>query len=992
MKMKFYKFLVIWLLMINVAYAQPVIQKIEPLRSFPNARIVISGSGFSSTSSQLQVWFDQVKGKIIASTEFAIEVEVPAEARLSNITVMNLATRLSATSKAKFMPVFSGEGFVAAKLATPLSLSNASPVFDIISSDIDGDNKPDLIGSSNATTSTSMVLHMNQSTVGNINFVPSTIASLTLNAPTGHLAVGDLNLDGKPDVVASRSGTTSNTVFVLLNKSTLGNPDFAAPLILTLDISQGVREVGISDINGDGKPEIVVANSITNNIYIFKNESAGGVLTINTTPVKIPVTGATETWALELQDMDGDGKTDIVASTNQSKPDLYVLKNVSTPSSISFSNITKIPLPGGYNDIATADFNRDGKLDLISTSLFTSQAMVLLNKSSNAAFLFDAPITLATDAQPFGIDVSDLNGDNFPDFVIPSRGTSTLNVFLHNGNPTTVGFNKVTVTTGKTNWFVRAGDLDGDAKPDIAFTSFTGTAGPYSVDILRNQNCHKPEILNTPPVVICPAQNIRLKTIPIPGVTFDWSNGFSSIKNNAEPFVDITAAASYTVTAKGENGACSVTSAPLLVQSGAGALPADPAINTNAPLCAGNTLNISTPTITGATYSWTGPNGFTSNTASISIPNATVANAGIYSLTIKVGDCSSNTVTKRVDVVSFGNFSISSSSANNTMCQGQSITLSVNTEAGYNYQWMKDGTNISGQTSATLAVTQEGSYKVKVSNTALGCSIETAAVAIVAYAAPVANFTIDPATTGCVGTLITFTNNSIPDSRVPAGSIVFEWDFGDNTSSTISDPTHTYTTAQTFNPKLTISYADISSCVGTLTKSINISAGTIPTITATKSELCGNGSETSTLAVTETTFTSFLWSTGADIASINVTAPETYSVETVDANGCEGFAEIIITEKTTDCSPASTDFPYVFTPNGDLQNDFWIIPDAENKQECTMNIFDGRGRRVLQKKGFPIAGWDGRSDEGKDVPDGTYYYVFSCPDVTPTTGSVLIVR
>ena len=57
-----------------------------------------------------------------------------------------------------------------------------------------------------------------------------------------------------------------------------------------------------------------------------------------------------------------------------------------------------------------------------------------------------------------------------------------------------------------------------------------------------------------------------------------------------------------------------------------------------------------------------------------------------------------------------------------------------------------------------------------------------------------------------------------------------------------------------------------------------------------------------------------------------------------------------------------------------------------------MNVFDGRGRRVLQKKGYPVSGWDGVSDEGKEVPQGTYFYVLSCPSEVPTTGSVLIVR
>jgi len=987
MKDRILYLLIIVLLTFEGALAQaPVIQKIEPLSSFPKSRILINGSGFSSTPSQLQVWFDQVRGSIISSTDFSIEVEVPATARLTNIKVVNLASRLSGESKLKYMPVFSGEGFVAAKLTAPLIFASANAVFDIITMDVDGDNKPDIIGSKNEATATNMALLMNQSTVGNISFVNTTIPALTLNAPTGLLAMGDLNLDGKPDLVASRSGTTSNIVYVLTNTSSVGSPNFSAPLILTLDIIQGAREVGIVDMNGDGKPDIVVTNSATNNIYIFKNESSGGTLTINPTPTKIAVTGASETLALELQDMDGDGKTDIVVTRNQSS-DIFLLKNISTTSSFAFSNITKIPLPGQFNDLATADFNRDGKLDIVTTSLFSGQMLVLLNKSSSTAFVFDPPITLATDSQPYGIDVSDMNGDNFPDIVIPNRGTNTLNVFLHDGNLPIVSFTKVIVPTGKNNWFVRAGDLDGDAKPDLAFTAFSGTTGPFSIDILRNKNCHKPEIQNIEPLFICPAQTIKLTTIPIPGVTFDWSNGVNSIKNGVDPFVDITAAASYTVTAIGENGACSVSSESIIVQSGAGTLPSDPVINSNAPICGGSALTLSTPTVSGATYIWTGPNNFTSNLASISIPNATLVNAGIYSLTVKVGDCSSNTVTKRVDIVNFASFVVSSSSASNALCQGQSLTLSVNSATGYTYQWMKDGATISGQTSTTLTVTQAGSYKVKVSNATLGCSQETNEVAVVAFVAPVATFTLDAS--GCVDNLITFTNTSTIDPQVT--TVIYAWEFGDNTTSDLKSPTHAYTTAQTFSPKLTVSYLDVTGCTNAITKSINIVKGTTPTIVPTKTELCTDGSQTSTLAVNGT-FTSYLWNTTATTFSIDVTLPGEYSVETVDPIGCKGSSSLIIAENANCVTTPDEEFPNVFTPNGDSQNDFWVIPNAENKQECTMNIFDGRGRKVYEKKGFPVAGWDGVSDEGKAVPAGTYFYVMSCPDIAQKTGSILIVR
>jgi len=61
------------------------------------------------------------------------------------------------------------------------------------------------------------------------------------------------------------------------------------------------------------------------------------------------------------------------------------------------------------------------------------------------------------------------------------------------------------------------------------------------------------------------------------------------------------------------------------------------------PYCAGATLSLSTPTVSGATYSWTGPNGFTSAVQNPTIPNATVINAGTYSVTVTAAGCTSAT-------------------------------------------------------------------------------------------------------------------------------------------------------------------------------------------------------------------------------------------------------------------------------------------------------------------------------------------------------------
>ncbi len=985
MRARFYYLLVNILIGMGSLQGQaPVIQKIEPQSAFPKARVVISGSGFSSTPSQLQVWFGPVKGPILSSSDFSIEVEVPAQAKLASIRVVNLSTKLSAESDAKFMPVYSGEGFDPSKLTTPLSITSTDAIFDVISTDVDGDNKPDLIGSRNQTTATTMALMMNQSTIGNLSFSNTVIPAFNINAPTQYLVSKDINGDGLPDLVASRAGTTSNTVFLFRNTSTVGNPSFATPITLVMDIAHFAQHVEIEDMNGDGKPEIIVANSNSNELYIFRNESSFGTLSINATPTKIPITGATETFSLEIQDLDGDKKPDIVA-TRAKKSDLYLLKNISTVSAFNFT-ISKITSAGDYNDVTSADFNKDGKLDLVATNFTGSQAHVFLNQSTNAALDFSPPLVLATDSRPFGVDVSDIDGDGFPDFIIACQNSPSLNVFIHNGSTSALGFSKTVVASAKTNWHARVGDLDGDAKPDIAFTSFSTAA--FSVDILRNKNCHKPQILSIEPLTLCPSQTIILETIPMPGLTFSWSNGFSTVKDSTDPFTNVTAAAIYTVTAVGEGSACSVASSPVTIQSGAGSLPADPTITSNSPICVGTDLTLSTPTVIGATYSWVGPNGFTSNLASISIPNATIAHAGNYALTVKEGDCSSNTIIERMDVATFGSFSISSSSANTNVCQGKNITLSVNSQPGYSYQWLKNGTNISGQTSSTLLVDQEGSYNVKITNTALGCSQETSVVSVVVFVTPVASFSTDA--TGCVDITTNFTNSSITDTRVT--SVVYDWDFGDTGTSTLRDPSHAFTTVQTFKPKLTVSYSGVTGCTSFISKDINIVIGAAPAIVATKSELCASGSEISTLSVAST-FTSFLWTTNSIQSTTTITDPGVYSVNTVDASGCKATASIIISEKTN-CTSGNSDLeaPTLFTPNGDTNNDFWIIPGIENKGDCTMSIFDGRGKRVFQVKGYPISGWNGISDEGKEVPTGTYFFVLSCPTDASSTGSVLIIR
>ncbi|MBK8599133.1 MAG: immunoglobulin domain-containing protein [Holophagales bacterium] len=77
-------------------------------------------------------------------------------------------------------------------------------------------------------------------------------------------------------------------------------------------------------------------------------------------------------------------------------------------------------------------------------------------------------------------------------------------------------------------------------------------------------------------------------------------------------------------------------------------VPATPTPSSNSPVCIGSTINLSTPAVAGATYAWTGPNGFSSADQNPTIPSATVAMAGTYSVTATVGGCASPASTTSV--------------------------------------------------------------------------------------------------------------------------------------------------------------------------------------------------------------------------------------------------------------------------------------------------------------------------------------------------------
>ena len=275
------------------------------------------------------------------------------------------------------------------------------------------------------------------------------------------------------------------------------------------------------------------------------------------------------------------------------------------------------------------------------------------------------------------------------------------------------------------------------------------TAGTYNVSVTDTRGClpsiqsvvvsetalpTTPNITSNSP--LCAGTNLTLFASTVAGATYSWTgpNGFTS--NQQNPVINNVSSANagvYSVTAT--VGSCTSTpaSTTIIVNN----IPSAPLAGSNSPVCEGSDLMLNASSIANASYSWAGPNGFTSSSQNPTINSVNLINAGLYAVTVTVNGCTSSSAVIMATINPIP--APPTTSSNNPVCSGTSLNLMASSVAGASYNWTGPNGFISSLQNPTIAnVTTNVSGNYYVTATVNGCTGNAAIISITVNPTPAA--------------------------------------------------------------------------------------------------------------------------------------------------------------------------------------------------------------------------------------------------------------
>jgi len=298
--------------------------------------------------------------------------------------------------------------------------------------------------------------------VGDITIAPPSAVTI-FPYPAFHVGrapysvvAGDFNGDGIGDMAVANF--SSSDVSVLR-----GNGDGAFGPQVRLVAPVGAIGIVAVDLNGDGRQDLATANQSSSNISVFRG-NGDGTFQNGTFQTRLQYPAGTGPISIVGADFNQDGRQDLVTANRDSNDLSLLLGN----GDMTFRPQIRIPLTGAPRAVTVGDVNEDGRFDLVVANVSSDDVAVLLGNGNGT---FGPAARFPAGDGPTAVALADLDLDGHLDAAVANFNSDDVSLLMGNGDGTFL--TQVRVAAGDGPHAVVAGRFDNGPAPDLAVANET---------------------------------------------------------------------------------------------------------------------------------------------------------------------------------------------------------------------------------------------------------------------------------------------------------------------------------------------------------------------------------------------------------------------------------------------------------------------------------------------------------------------------------------